>query len=379
MITIHELSSGIFQRSPYKRYVPFGQLSGREETLILALASYQSRERRVMVKIGINGFGRIGRCFFRAAVNAGLEVVAANDVMDPKTVAHLLKYDSVFGRFNKNVSVLPDGINVDGMNVRIVSVRDPAEIPWSEHGVEIVVESTGLFTNRDAAAKHMNGGAKKVLISAPAKNPDVTIVPGVNLDKYDPKKHDVVSLASCTTNCVTPVIKILNDSLGIKHGFMTTAHAYTGDQRLQDAPHRDLRRARAAALSIIPTSTGAAIVTTEVIPELKGKVHGVALRVPVPDGSIVDFVAEVNRDATVESVNDAFKTAANGPMKSILEYSEDPLVSCDIIGNPHSAVFDSLSTMVLDGRLVKVFAWYDNEWGYSNRLVDMVRTMSKSL
>jgi glyceraldehyde 3-phosphate dehydrogenase len=332
-----------------------------------------------MTKIGINGFGRIGRCFFRAATEAGLEVVATNDIMDPKTAAHLLKYDSVSGRFHNPVTVEADGFKVDGRDVKILSVKDPSELPWSKYGVDIVVESTGLFTNRDAASKHMKGGAKKVLISAPAKNPDITIVPGINLDKYDPKKHDVVSLASCTTNCVTPVVKVLHDSCGIKHGFMTTAHAYTSDQRLHDSPHSDLRRARAAALSIIPTSTGAAIATTEVIPELKGKVHGIALRVPVPDGSIVDFVAEVNRDVTVDFVNNAFQTAANGGMKSILEYSTEPLVSADIVGNPHSAIFDSLSTMVLDSRLVKVFAWYDNEWGYSNRLVDMVRAMSKYL
>ena len=332
-----------------------------------------------MTRIGINGFGRIGRCFFRAAIDAGLEIVAANDIMDPKTAAHLLKYDSVAGRFRKTVTVQSDGFSVDGKSVKILSVKDPAEIPWSKYGAEIVVESTGLFTNRDGASKHMKGGAKKVLISAPAKNPDVTIVPGVNLDKYDPKKHNIVSLASCTTNCVTPVVKVLHESCGIKHGFMTTAHAYTGDQRIHDSPHSDLRRARAAALSIIPTSTGAAVAVAEVIPELKGKVHGVSLRVPVPDGSIVDFVAEVNRDVTVEFVNSAFQAAASGPMKTILEYSTDPLVSIDIVGNPHSAIIDSLSTMVLDNRLVKVFAWYDNEWGYSNRLVDMVRTMQSSL
>ncbi len=332
-----------------------------------------------MAKIGINGFGRIGRCFFRAALDADLEVVAANDVMDAKTAAHLLKYDSVFGKLERTVNVEPDGFRVDGKEVKILSVKDPGEIPWSKYGVDVVIESTGLFTAREMAAKHMKGGAKKIVISAPAKNPDITIVPGVNLDKYDPKKHDVVSLASCTTNCVTPVVKVLNDTCTIRHGFMTTVHAYTGDQRIQDLPHSDLRRARAAALSIIPTSTGAALATTEVIPELKGKVHGVALRVPVPDGSIVDFVAEVGRDVTVDYVNKAFHSAANGPMKEILEYSEEPLVSSDIIGNPHSAVFDALSTMVLDNRLVKVFAWYDNEWGYSNRLVDMVKTMSKYL
>lgn len=332
-----------------------------------------------MVKIGINGFGRIGRCFFRAAKRANFDIVAANDVMDVKTAAHLLKYDSVFGRFQGPVHAGPEGLTVDGKDVKILSIRDPGEIPWKKFDVDIVVESTGLFTSRDAAAKHLNGGAKKVLISAPAKNPDITIVPGVNLDKYDPKKHTVISLASCTTNCVTPVVRVLHDSCTIKHGFMTTAHAYTNDQRILDLPHQDLRRARAAAVSIIPTSTGAAVATTEVLPELKGKLHGIALRVPVPDGSIVDFVAEVERDVTVDYVNNAFQKAASGPMQGILEYSEEPLVSIDIIGNPHSAVFDSLCTMVLDNRLVKVFAWYDNEWGYSNRLVDMVQTMSKYL
>jgi len=332
-----------------------------------------------LTRVGINGFGRIGRCFFRAASDAGLEIVAANDIMDPKTAAHLLKYDSIAGKFRKTVAGQADGLRVDGKDVKILSVKDPADIPWSRYGAEIVVESTGLFANREAASKHMKGGAKKVLISAPAKNPDITIVPGVNLDKYDPKQHDVVSLASCTTNCVTPLAKVLHDYCGIKHGFMTTAHAYTSDQRLHDSPHGDLRRARAAALSIIPTSTGAAVAVTEVIPELKGKLDGIALRVPVADGSIVDLVAEVNRDVTVELVNHAFQAAADGPMKSILEYTAEPLVSVDIVGNPHSGVFDSLSTMVLDNRFVKLFAWYDNEWGYSNRLVDMVRTMQSSL
>jgi glyceraldehyde 3-phosphate dehydrogenase len=332
-----------------------------------------------LVKVGINGFGRIGRCFFRASTGAGFEVVAVNDVTDAKTLAHLLKYDSVFGRLQSPVKAGTNSFTVEGREVEVLSYRDPAEIPWSKHGVDIVVESTGLFTNRDMAAKHMTGGAKKVLISAPARKPDITIVPGVNLDKYDPKNHHVVSLASCTTNCVTPVAKVLNDACGIKHGFMTTAHAYTNDQRILDLPHHDLRRARAAAVSIIPTSTGAAIATTEVLPELKGRLHGIALRVPVPDGSIVDLVAEVEQDTTPEYVNDAFRNAADGPMKGILEYSEDPLVSADVVGNPHSAVFDSLSTMVLDNRLVKVFAWYDNEWGYSNRLVDMTRTMAEHM
>jgi glyceraldehyde 3-phosphate dehydrogenase len=334
---------------------------------------------KLLVKVGINGFGRIGRCFFRASKAKGLDIVAFNDIMDPKTAAHLLKYDSVFGKLQYPINVGADALTVDGKEVKVLSVKDPGEIPWSKYDVSIVVESTGLFTDRNLAAKHLNGGAKKVLISAPSKNPDITIVPGVNMDKYDPKTHSVVSLASCTTNCVTPVVKVLHDAWKIKHGFMSTTHAYTGDQRIHDLPHRDLRRARAAALSIIPTSTGATVATTEVLPELRGKLNGVSLRVPVPDGSIVDFVAEVEHEATVESVNEAFSAAAKGPMKEILEYSEEPLVSSDIIGNPHSAVFDSLSTMVLDKTLVKVLAWYDNEWGYSNRLVDMVQTMSKYL
>jgi len=336
-------------------------------------------ERNDLVKIGINGFGRIGRCFFRAANQKGLEIVAVNDVTDSKTLAHLLKYDSVFRKLPSTLRVDPTGFSVDGKLVNVLAVREPAEIPWSKFNVDIVVESTGLFTNREAAAKHMVGGAKKVLISAPAKNPDITIVPGVNLEKYDSKKHNVVSLASCTTNCVTPLVKVLHDTCEIKHGFMTTAHAYTNDQRILDLPHHDLRRARAAAVSIIPTSTGAAIAVTEVLPELKGKLDGVALRVPVPDGSIVDLVAEVKRSTTVAAVNSAFMDAAAGPMKGVLEYSDEPLVSADIIGNPHSAIFDSLSTMVLDSNLVKVFGWYDNEWGYSNRIVDMVQKMAQNL
>jgi len=334
-------------------------------------------ERPRLVNVGINGFGRVGRCFFRAATKAGVSIVVVNDITDAKTLAHLLKYDSVFGKFEGSVQASSEGFSVDGREIKVLAVRDPADIQWSKYGVDIVLESSGLFTSRDTASKHMKGGAKKVLISAPAKNPDITIVPGVNSDKYDPKTHNIVSLASCTTNCVTPIAKVLNDSCKIRHGFMTTAHAYTNDQRILDLPHHDLRRARAAALSVIPTSTGATVATTEVLPELKGKLSGVALRVPVPDGSIVDLVTEVEKETTVEFVNQAFQKAANGPMRDILEYSEEPLVSSDIIGNPHSAVFDSLSTMVLDKTLVKVFAWYDNEWGYSNRLIDMVQTMSK--
>jgi len=332
-----------------------------------------------LTKIGINGFGRIGRCFYRAATQKGLDIVAVNDVTDSKTLAHLLKYDSVFGKLQEAVSVTPNGFTVGGKAVTVLAVREPAQIPWSKFNADIVLESTGLFANRDAAAKHMTGCAKKVLISAPAKNPDITIVPGINLDKYDSAVHHVVSLASCTTNCVTPLVKVVDDTCEIKHAFMTTAHAYTNDQRILDLPHKDLRRARAAAVSIIPTSTGAAIAVTEVLPSLKGKLDGVALRVPVPDGSIVDLVAEVKKSTTVEAVNSAFKSAAAGQMKGVLEYSDEPLVSADIIGNPHSVVFDSLSTMVLDNSMVKVFGWYDNEWGYSNRLVDMVLRMAQSL
>jgi len=333
------------------------------------------------VKIGINGFGRIGRAFVRAfrqsKVNA--EIVAVNDVGDTKTLAHLLKYDSVFGRLNAEVKLVPSGFSVDGKEVRVLSHRDPGELPWSKLGVDIALESTGLFTDRDSASKHFKAGAKKVLISAPASNPDVTIVPGVNDSKYDSKNHSIISLASCTTNCVTPVVKVLHENFGILRGMMSTAHAYTNDQRILDLPHRDLRRARAAAVSIIPTTTGATKATTEIFPELKGKINGLAYRVPVPDGSLVDFVAELQKDATSETINRAFKAAAEGPLRRILEYSEEPLVSVDIIGNPHSCIVDALSTMVLDGRMAKVLAWYDNEWGYSNRLVDMVEIMSKTL
>jgi len=335
----------------------------------------------LVVKIGINGFGRIGRAFVRAFKNAKInaEIVAVNDVTDSKTLAHLLKYDSVFGRFDAEIKLLPDGFSVDGKKVRVVSVRDPAELPWSKLGVDIVLESTGLFTDRDSASKHFKAGARKVLISAPASNPDVTIVPAVNDSKYDPKTHNIISLASCTTNCVTPVVKVLHENFGIMRGLMSTAHAYTNDQRILDLPHKDLRRARAAALSIIPTTTGATKATTEIFPELKGKINGLAYRVPVPDGSLVDFVAELKKDATSETINNAFKAAAKGPLGRVLEYSEEPLVSVDIIGNPHSCIIDGLSTMVLDGRMAKVLAWYDNEWGYANRLVDMVGIISRTL
>jgi glyceraldehyde 3-phosphate dehydrogenase len=335
----------------------------------------------VVVKVGINGFGRIGRAFVRAFRQSKMsaEIVAVNDVADAKTLAHLLKYDSVFGKIDADVKLVQDGFSVDDKRIQVLSVRDPAELPWSKLGVDIALESTGLFTDRDSASKHLNAGAKKVLISAPASNPDVTIVPGVNDSKYDSKAHQIISLASCTTNCVTPVVKVLHENFGIIRGFMSTAHAYTNDQRILDLPHRDLRRARAAAVSIIPTTTGATKATTEIFPELKGRINGIAFRVPVPDGSLVDFVADLQKDATSESINRAFKTAAEGGLGHVLEYSEDPLVSVDIIGNPHSCIIDGLSTMVLDGRMAKVIAWYDNEWGYTNRLVDMIGIMAKQL
>lgn len=333
------------------------------------------------VKIGINGFGRIGRAFVRAFRNAKInaEIVAVNDVADAKTLAHLLKYDSVFGKLNAEIKLVQDGFSVDGKKIQVLALRDPAELPWSRLGVDIALESTGLFTDRDSASKHLKAGAKKVLISAPASNPDVTIVPAVNDSKYDPKTHNIISLASCTTNCVTPVVKVLHENFGILRGMMSTAHAYTNDQRILDLPHKDLRRARAAALSIIPTTTGATKATTEIFPELKGKINGLAYRVPVPDGSLVDFVAELKKDATSETINNAFKAAAKGSLGRVLEYSEEPLVSVDIIGNPHSCIIDGLSTMVLDGRMAKVLAWYDNEWGYTNRIVDMIGIMSKAL
>lgn len=329
-----------------------------------------------MTRVGVNGFGRIGRCFFRAAKEAGVDIVAINDVVNAATLVHLLKYDSVFGKMRADVKVSEDGFSVDGKGVRVLTARDPGEISWSQLDVDIVVESTGLFTKRELAAKHLTAGARKVLISAPADRPDVTIVPGVNSDKYDPTVHNIVSMASCTTNCIAPIAKVIHELCAIRHGFMTTVHAYTGEQRLLDAPHRDLRRARAAALSIIPTTTGAARSVADVIPELKGKLDGVALRVPVPDASIADLVASVEAETTVDSINDAFRKASQGPMSRIVEFCEDPIVSSDVIRNPHSTVFDSRLTMVLDRKLVKVFAWYDNEWGYSNRLVDMVQLMS---
>jgi glyceraldehyde 3-phosphate dehydrogenase len=323
------------------------------------------------VRVGINGFGRIGRNVFRAAAgNDDVEIVAVNDITDTPTLAYLLQYDSVFGRYPGEVSADGDAIVVDGRRVKVFAERDPGALPWGELGIDVVVESTGLFTDRDKAAAHLNGGAKKVIISAPAKGPDITVVLGVNDDQYDPAVHHVVSNASCTTNCLAPVAKVLDESFGLVQGFMTTCHAYTNDQRILDLPHSDLRRARAAALSIIPTSTGAARAIGEVLPHLKGKLDGFALRVPTPDGSIVDLTAEVGRETTVEEVNAAMKAAAEGPLKGILGYTDAPIVSRDVIGDPHSSLFDSGLTMVR-GTTVKVVSWYDNEWGYSCRVVQL--------
>jgi len=325
-------------------------------------------------KIGINGFGRIGRLTLRA-INQyqgdKLEVAAINDLTDTRTNAHLLKWDSTYGRYPGTVEATADSIVVDGKEIKVLSERDPGKIPWLDYGVEIVIESTGLFTDATKAVAHREGGAKKVLISAPAKNEDVTIVLGVNEAQYDPDKHNIISNASCTTNCIAPVVKVLHQSFGLSKGLMTTIHAYTNDQRILDTVHRDLRRARAAALNIIPTTTGAARMVGEIMPELKGKIHGLALRVPTPTGSIVDFVADLNREVTVEQVNQAFQAAAEGPLKGILEYCQEPIVSMDSKGNPASSIFDALSTMVIGGNMVKVLAWYDNEWGYACRLADL--------
>ena len=333
------------------------------------------------VKVGINGFGRIGRNFLRAARQTGVDVdfVGVNDITDAKTLAHLLKYDSVLGRLDADVTVSENGISVDGDELRVFAERDPAQLPWKELGAEILIESTGLFTDREKAAAHLEAGAQKVIISAPAKGEDITIVMGVNDDAYDPTTHHVISNASCTTNCVVPLAKVLEDSFGIDRALMTTVHAYTNDQNLLDLPHKDLRRARAAAINIVPASTGAAKATSLALPQLKGKMDGVAMRVPVPDGSITDLVAILNRDVTVEEVNDAYRAASEaGPLKDKLVYTEDPIVSSDIVGSPASCTFDSLSTMTI-GNFVKVLGWYDNEWGYSNRLVDLVLLVGSKL
>ena len=326
------------------------------------------------VKVGINGFGRIGRNLFRAAhaAGSGLEFVAVNDLIDPEMIAHLLKYDSVLGRFPGEVEVSDDGIRVDGTEIKVLNEKDPAALPWGELGVEVVIESTGLFTKREDAQKHLDAGAKKVIISAPATDPDITVALGVNFDSdYDAENHNIISNASCTTNCLAPVAKVLNDTVGIERGLMTTIHAYTADQRLQDMPHKDYRRARAAAVNLIPTSTGAAKAIGSVIPELQGKLNGVAIRAPVITGSLVDLTCNVARDTSVEEINAAMREAAEGPLQGILEYTEDPIVSTDIVTSPYSSIFDAEETAVLDGNFVKVFAWYDNEWGYSNRCVEL--------
>ena len=330
------------------------------------------------VKVGINGFGRIGRLVFRAALNEpDIEIVAVNDITDAKTLAHLLKYDSVHGILSHDVKVDTNGFTVAGGSVRVTAERDPGQIPWKDAGVTVVLECTGLFRDMETAGKHIAAGAKKVLISAPAKGDIGTFVRGVNFDEYDGSKHDVVSIGSCTTNCLAPVVKVLNDTFGIKRGFMTTIHSFTNDQRILDLPHKDLRRARAASMSMIPTTTGAAKAISLVIPAVKGKLDGCAIRVPTPDGSIVDLVAELDKKVTKETVNAAMKAAADGPMKGVLQYTEDPIVSCDVVGNPHSSVFDALSTMVIQDNMVKVFSWYDNEWGFSNRMIDMIKKLGK--
>jgi glyceraldehyde 3-phosphate dehydrogenase len=330
------------------------------------------------VRVGINGFGRIGRNVFRAAFEQGAEIewLALNDLVDPPTIAHLLKYDSNYGPFPGTVEATDTGLRVEGREIRVLAERDPGTLPWGELGVDVVIESTGLFTDRENASKHLDAGAKKVLISAPANNPDVTVALGVNFEEaYDGENHAVISNASCTTNCLAPIAKVLHDTVGIKHGLMTTIHAYTADQRLQDMPHRDLRRARAAAVNLIPASTGAAKAIGLVIPELNGKLNGMAVRAPVPTGSVVDLTVETDRETTVQEVNDALRAAAEGPMKGLLAYTEDPIVSTDIIKNPASSILDSKLTAVMDGTMVKLVAWYDNEWGYSSRIVDVVQKL----
>ena len=332
------------------------------------------------VRVGINGFGRIGRNFFRAvqASGADIEIVAANDLGDLNTMAHLLKYDSILGRFPVDVSVVDGGIKYGDKTLQILAEREPANLPWKDLNVDVVVESTGFFTDATAAKAHVDGGAKKVIISAPAKNEDITVVMGVNHQDYDPEQHTIISNASCTTNCLAPMAKALNDEFGIVKGLMTTIHAYTQDQNLQDAPHKDLRRARAAALNIVPTSTGAAKAIGLVLPELKGKLDGYALRVPVPTGSATDLSFEAGRETTVEEVNAAVKAAAEGPLKGFLRYTEDPIVSADIVTDPSSCIFDAGLTKVF-GNQVKVVGWYDNEWGYSNRLADLILHVGASL
>ncbi|HHW70877.1 MAG TPA: type I glyceraldehyde-3-phosphate dehydrogenase [Clostridiales bacterium] len=326
------------------------------------------------VKVAINGFGRIGRNAFKVAVDkyeGKLDIVAINDLTDAATLAHLLKYDSCFGKFDGEVEVYDDKLVVNGKEIKIFEERDPANLPWKELGVDIVIESTGIFRSKEQAMKHIEAGAKKVIISAPAKNEDITIVMGVNEDKYDPANHHIISNASCTTNCLAPFAKVVNDEFGIVRGLMTTVHSYTNDQRILDLPHKDLRRARAAAVSIIPTTTGAAKAVALVLPELEGKLNGFAMRVPTPTVSVVDLVVELEKDATAEDINAALKAAAEGPMKGILGYTDEPLVSVDFKQDSRSSIVDGLSTMVMDGNMAKIVSWYDNEWGYSNRTVDL--------
>jgi glyceraldehyde 3-phosphate dehydrogenase len=326
------------------------------------------------IKVGINGFGRIGRNIMRAAMgDANFDFVAVNDLTNAATLAHLLKYDSILGNLKADISASGDRIKVNHDEFQVLSVKDPAQLPWKDLGVDIVFESTGLFTNRDDAAKHLAAGAKKVIITAPAKKPDVTVVLGVNAETYDPKKHQIISNASCTTNCLAPVAKVIHQTFGIRKGWMTTIHSYTNDQQLLDLPHKDLRRARAAALSIIPTTTGAALAVGEVLPDLKGRLDGISMRVPTPNVSIVDLAVLVDKKTSKEEINATFRAAAEGPLKKILEYVEAPLVSIDFRGNAHSASLDAPYTSVMDGDFVKVLAWYDNEWGYSNRCVDLLR------
>ena len=330
------------------------------------------------IKVGINGFGRIGRNIMRAAMgDSGIDFVAVNDLTNAQTLAHLLKYDSILGNLKADISARGDRISVNKDEFQVLSVKDPAQLPWKDLGVEVVFESTGLFTDRDSAAKHVSAGAKKVIITAPAKKPDITLVMGVNEGKYEPSKHQIISNASCTTNCLAPVAKVLHESFRIQKGWMTTVHSYTNDQQLLDLPHKDLRRARAAALSIIPTTTGAATAVGEVLPELKGRLDGIAMRVPTPNVSVVDLAAVVEKKTSAEEVNNAFKAAADGPMKGILEFVTAPLVSIDFRGNSHSSSLDAQYTSVMEGDFVKVLSWYDNEWGYSSRCVDLLRFLVK--
>jgi glyceraldehyde 3-phosphate dehydrogenase len=332
------------------------------------------------IRVGINGFGRIGRNFYRAVQSSGadIEIVAVNDLGSLKTMAHLLKYDSVLGVLPNEISATDDGIKIDGKTLKVLQVRDPKELPWKSLGVDLVIESTGIFTDRDKAAVHLDAGAPLVIVSAPSNGADATFVYGVNHNDFDPAQHKVISNASCTTNCFVPLVKVLDDAFGVENGLMTTVHAYTGDQQLVDGPHSDLRRARGAAINITPTSTGAARATSLVMAAMKGKLDGTSLRVPVPTGSITDFVANLKKPASVEEINAAYKAAASGPLKGILEYTEAPIVSSDIVTNPHSCIFDSGLTMSM-GSMVKVLGWYDNEWGYSNRLVDLTKFVGSKL